>query len=106
LASVCQGLAGAAFALKLRDWRATNRDWHHLVDLCASTETLLIESDGIHDPRQLNDHLVLGLKAPMAEFELALLRELAREAFEQKLQCGLALWELPVGFCLYRGGPG
>src|SRR5262249_11015661 len=66
--------------------------------LCALTETLLIDSDGVYDPRQLNDRLVLGLKGSMAEFELGLLRQRAREAFEQKVGRGFALWEVPVGF--------
>jgi len=35
--------------------------------LCALTETLLIDDDGIYDPRQLNDRLVLGMKGSMAE---------------------------------------
>src|SRR4029079_11184645 len=98
LASVCQGLAGAVFALEASRLARNNRDWHHLVDLCALTETLLIDSDGIYDPRQLNDRLVLGLKGTMSEFELGLLRQRAREAFEQKVRRGFALWELPVGF--------
>jgi DNA invertase Pin-like site-specific DNA recombinase len=75
-----------------------NRDGHHLVDLCALTETLLIDSDGIYDPRQLNDRLILGLKGTMSEFELGLLRQRAREAFEQKARHGFAMWEVPVGF--------
>jgi DNA invertase Pin-like site-specific DNA recombinase len=98
LASVCQGLAGAVFALEASRLARNNRDWHHLVDLCALTETLLIDSDGIYDPRQLNDRLVLGLKGTMSEFELGLLRQRAREAFEQKVRRGIALWEVPVGF--------
>ena len=98
LASVCQGLAGAVFALEASRLARNNRDWHHLVDLCALTETLLIDCDGIYDPRQLNDRLVLGLKGTMSEFELGLLRQRAREAFEQKVRCGFALWEVPVGF--------
>ena len=64
LASVCQGLAGAVFALEASRLARNNRDWHHLVDLCALTETLLIDCDGIYDPRQLNDRLVLGLNTP------------------------------------------
>jgi len=68
------------------------------VDLCALTETLLIDSDGIYDPRQLNDRLILGLKGTMSEFELGLLRQRAREAFEQKVRRGVALWEVAVGF--------
>jgi hypothetical protein len=59
---------------------------------------LLIDCDGIYDPRQLNDRLVLGLKGTMSEFELGLLRQRAREAFEQKVRRGFALWEVPVGF--------
>jgi DNA invertase Pin-like site-specific DNA recombinase len=98
LTSVCQGLAGAVFALEASRLARNNRDWHHLVDLCALTETLLVDSDGIYDPRQLNDRLVLGLKGTMSEFELNLMRQRAREAFEQKVKRGFALWELPVGF--------
>jgi DNA invertase Pin-like site-specific DNA recombinase len=98
LVSVCQGLAGAVFALEASRLARNNRDWYHLVDLCALAETLLIDSDGIYDPRSLNDRLLLGLKGSMAEFELGLLRQRAREAFEQKAKRGFALWELPVGF--------
>jgi DNA invertase Pin-like site-specific DNA recombinase len=98
LASVCQGLAGAVLALEASRLARNNRDWHHLVDLCALTETLLIDSDGIYDPRQLNDRLILGLKGTMSEFELGLLRQRAREAFEQKVRRGFALWEVSVGF--------
>lgn len=98
LASVCQGLAGAVLALEASRLARNNRDWHHLVDLCALTETLLIDSDGIYDPRLLNDRLVLGLKGTMSEFELGLLRQRARESFEQKARRGFAMWELPVGF--------
>jgi DNA invertase Pin-like site-specific DNA recombinase len=98
LASVCQGLAGAVLALEASRLARNNRDWHHLVDLCALTETLLIDCDGIYDPRLLNDRLVLGLKGTMSEFELGLLRQRARESFEQKARRGFAMWELPVGF--------
>src|ERR1700736_4790069 len=104
LASVCQGLAGAVFALEASRLARNNRDWHHLVDLCALAETLLIDTDGIYDPRQLNDRLLLGLKGSMAEFELGLLRQRAREAFEQKVKRGFALWELPVGFVRSEDG--
>jgi DNA invertase Pin-like site-specific DNA recombinase len=98
LASVCQGLAGAVFALEASRLARNNRDWHHLVDLCALAETLLIDTDGIYDPRSLNDRLLLGLKGSMGEFELGLLRQRARAAFEQKVSRGFTMWEVPVGF--------
>ena len=62
LAAVCQGLAGAVFALEASRLARNSRDWHHLVDLCALTETLLVDRDGIYEPRLLNDRLLLGLK--------------------------------------------
>jgi DNA invertase Pin-like site-specific DNA recombinase len=86
------------FALEASRLARNNRDWHHLVDLCALAETLLVDSDGIYDPRLLNDRLLLGLKGSIAEFELGLFRQRAREAFEQKVKRGFALWEAPVGF--------
>lgn len=98
LAAVCQGEVGAVFALEASRLARNNRDWHHLIDLCAMTDTLLVDDDGLYDPRLINDRLLLGLKGTMSEFELSLFRQRAREAFEQKIRRGHALWELPVGF--------
>ena len=78
---VFQGQVGAVFALEASRLARNNRDWHHLVDLCAVAETLVIDHDGVYDPRLLNDRLLLGLKGTMSEFELGLLRQRAKEAF-------------------------
>lgn len=98
LASVCQGIAGAVLALEASRLARNNRDWHHLIDLCAITDTVLIDDDGVYDPRQLNDRLLLGLKGSLAEFELGLMRQRARESLEQKIRRGHAVWRPPVGF--------
>src|ERR1700752_4052869 len=98
LASVCQGLAGAVFALEASRLARNNRDWHHLVDLCALSDTVLIDDDGIYDPKLLNDRLLLGLKGTMSEYELGLMRQRARQAYLQKVQRGCALWQVAVGF--------
>lgn len=97
LSAVCSGEAGAVFALEASRLARNNRDWHHLIDLCALTQTLIVDADGPYDPRQLNDRLLLGLKGTMSEFELSLFRQRAREAFEMKIASGRALWEMPVG---------
>ena len=55
LAAVCQGHVGAVGALAAARLARNNRDGHHVIDLCALTETLRIDDDGIYDPRQLND---------------------------------------------------
>jgi DNA invertase Pin-like site-specific DNA recombinase len=98
LAAVCQGEVGAVFALEASRLARNNRDWHHMIDLCAMTDTLIVDDDGVYDPRMINDRLLLGLKGTMSEFELSLFRQRAREALEQKIRRGHALWELPVGF--------
>jgi len=104
LAAVCQGLAGAVLALEASRLARNNRDWHHLVDLCALTGTLLMDDDGIYDPKVLNDRLLLGLKGTMSEFELGLMRQRARAAYLQKVKRGEALWEVPVGFVRSKDG--
>jgi DNA invertase Pin-like site-specific DNA recombinase len=98
LSEVCQGTVGAIFALEASRLARNNRDWHHLIDLCAMTNTLVIDEDGVYDPRLLNDRLLLGLKGSMAEFELGLMRQRAREALLQMIRRGLVLWQVPVGY--------
>lgn len=98
LTAVCQKVAGAVVALEASRLARNNREWYHLIDLCAMTETLLIDEDGVYDPRLINDRLLLGLKGTMSEFELSLLHQRARAAFEQKVKRGCVLWQVPVGF--------
>ena len=98
LAAVCQGQVGAVLALEASRLARNQRDWQHLVDLCALTATLLIDEDGVYDPRLVNDRLLLGLKGSLAEFELSLLRQRAQAARKQKVEKGFVLWEVPVGY--------
>jgi len=98
LTAVCEGTVGAVFALEASRLARNNRDWHHLIDLCSMTDTVLVDDDGVYDPRLVNDRLLLGLKGTMSEFELSLFRQRAREAFVQKVKRGCVLWEVPVGF--------
>src|SRR3989475_4080850 len=99
LAAVCEGRVGAVFALEASRLARNNRDWHHLIDLCALTETLLIDDDGIYDPRQLNDRFVLGMRGSMAEYELGLMRQRARQAFEAKSNEAMPCGKSPLGSC-------
>lgn len=98
LTSVCSGDVGAVLALEASRLARNNRDWHHLIDLCAMAETLVIDHDGVYDSRLLNDRLLLGLKGSMAEFEIGLLRQRAFEAHRQKVRRGKVLTLVPVGF--------
>jgi DNA invertase Pin-like site-specific DNA recombinase len=95
---VFQGQVGAVFALEASRLARNNRDWHHLVDFCAVAETLVIDHDGVYDPRLLNDRLLLGLKGTMSEFELGLLRQRAKEAFLAKVKRGVVMTRVPAGY--------
>jgi DNA invertase Pin-like site-specific DNA recombinase len=74
LTTICQNEAGAVLALEASHLARNNRDWHHLIDLCAMTGTLLIDDQGMYDPGDINDRLLLGLQGTMSEFELSLFR--------------------------------
>ena len=50
------------------------KDWHHLLESCAIFDTLLADQDGVYDPSNANDRLLLGLKGAMSEAELHVLR--------------------------------
>jgi DNA invertase Pin-like site-specific DNA recombinase len=98
VAALCEGTIGAVLAAEASRLARNNRDWHHLIDLCALTDALVIDHDGVYDPRLINDRLLLGLKGTMSEFELGLLRQRAQEALLEKIRRGEVLTEVPVGF--------
>ncbi len=64
VAEVSMGQAGAVFALEVSRLARSNLDWHRLLELCALTETLVIDEDGCYDPADFNDGLLLGLNRP------------------------------------------
>jgi DNA invertase Pin-like site-specific DNA recombinase len=80
------------------------RDWHHVVDLCAVVGALLIDHDGVYDPRLINGRLLLGLKGTMSEYELNLLRQRGLEARDAKAKRGELRFALPPGYCWTEGG--
>jgi hypothetical protein len=55
---------GAVFALEVSRLARSNLDWHRLLELCALTDTLVIDEDGCYNPGDFNDGLLLGLKRP------------------------------------------
>lgn len=78
VAAVCSGSVGAVFCLEASRLARNGRDWHHLIDLCALVGTLVVDGDGVYEPRLVNDRLLLGLKGTMSEYELSLLRQRGR----------------------------
>jgi DNA invertase Pin-like site-specific DNA recombinase len=99
---VCAAQAGAVFCLEASRLARNGRDWHHLLDLCALVGVLLLDPDGVYDPRLMNDRLLLGLKGTMSEYELSLMRQRSLEARDAKAGRGELRVGLPPGY-VWRG---
>ena len=99
VAAVCLREVGAVFSLEASRLARNNRDWYQLLDFCAMVATLIVDFDGVYDPRLLNDRLLLGLKGTMSEFELGLFRQRAQEALRQMARRGELILGLPIGYC-------
>jgi excisionase family DNA binding protein len=104
VAEVSLGHAGAVVGLDVSRLARNNRDWYQLLDLCGLTNTLIIDGEGVYDPRQLNDRLLLGLKGTMSEAELGWIRQRAHEALLAKARRGALILGLPVGYVATRDG--
>jgi len=98
---VCEGRVGAVFCVEASRLARNGRDWHHLIELCGLVGAVVIDPEGIYDPRVINDRLVLGLRGTMSEFELSIMRDRMFKASRQKAQRGELRFLLPIG--LYWG---
>ena len=74
VAEVCLGHVGAVLSLEASRLARSCSDWYRLIEICSLTHTLVIDEDGVYDPTQYNDRLLLGLKGTMSEAELHWLR--------------------------------
>jgi len=104
VAMVCSGDVGAVYCIEASRLARNGRDWHHLIDLCALAGALVIDPDGVYDPRLVNDRLLLGLKGTMSEYELSLLRQRGIAARDSKARRGEFRFMLPPGFCWNEAG--
>jgi len=98
LAAICEGRVGAVLSLEASRLARNGRDWHTLLEFCGLIGTLIIDEDGIYDPRLSNDRLLLGMKGTMSEMELSTLRQRAVEATRQKARRGELVANVPIGF--------
>ncbi len=65
-ADVGLGKVGLILGIEVSRLARNNADWYHLLDLCALTDTLIGDGDGVYHPGDYNDRLVLGLKGTMS----------------------------------------
>ena len=98
LAAICEGRVGAVMSIEASRLARNGRDWHTLLEFCGLVDTLIVDEDGIYDPRQPNDRLLLGMKGTMSEMELSMFRQRSTEAIKQKAQRGELFRTVAVGY--------
>jgi excisionase family DNA binding protein len=103
LADVCQGQVGGVFAVEASRLARNGHDWHRLLEFCQIVDTLIVDHDGIYDPKHPNDRLVLGLKGTMSEVELSMFRQRSQEAIRQKARRGEYYTRIAEGYVLGEG---
>jgi DNA invertase Pin-like site-specific DNA recombinase len=102
VAEVGMGHAGIVLGLEVSRLARNNTDWHRLLEICALAGTLICDEDGLYDPANFNDRLLLGLKGTMSEAELHFLKARLRGGQLSKARRGELVMPLPVG--LVRDG--
>ncbi len=94
---VSMGNAGLVLGLEVSRLSRSSSDWHRLLELCAMTDTLILDEDGLYDPCNFNDRLILGLKAQMSEAELHFLRARLQGGIISRARRGELKLPLPIG---------
>lgn len=95
---VALGHAGIVLGLEVSRLARNNADWHRLLELAAFAQTLILDEDGVYDPAQFNDRLLLGLKGAMSEAELHVLKARLQGGLRNKARRGDLQIRLPIGF--------
>src|SRR5487761_1076802 len=95
---VSLGRVGIVLGLEVSRLARNNTDWHRLLELCALSDTLILDEDGLYDPASFNDRLLLGLKGTMSEAELHVLKARLRGGILNKVRRGEYRCPLPTGF--------
>src|SRR5271156_7226064 len=98
LAAICEGRVGAVVSIEASRLARNGRDWHTLLEFCGLVGTLIVDEDGVYDPRHPNDRLLLGMKGTMSEMELSLFRQRSLEALKQKARRGELFLTVAIGY--------
>ena len=104
VAEVSLGRAGIVLGLECSRLARNSADWHQLLELCGMTGTLICDEDGLYDPGNFNDRLLLGLKGTMAESELHFIKARLRGGQLSKARRGELIMPLPAGLVYDAAG--
>ena len=95
---------GVILGVEMSRFARSCRDWHQLLETCGVFGTLIADLDGVYDPSDYNDRLLLGLKGTMSEAELHLLKRRLHEGKLVKARRGELGKLVPMGYCRRPSG--
>jgi DNA invertase Pin-like site-specific DNA recombinase len=98
LAEVSVDHVGLMLGLERSRLARSNKDWHHVLERCALVRTLLADADGLYDPTDDNDRLLLGLRGMRSEAALYILKSRMFEGMRHKAKRGELLNHPPMGY--------
>jgi len=98
VAEVGLGHVGLVLGIEMSRLARSCRDWHQLLEICALFDTLIADTDGVYDPANFNDRLLLGLKGTMSEAELHILQARMLAGRNAKARRGELGKPLPMGY--------
>jgi DNA invertase Pin-like site-specific DNA recombinase len=98
------GHVGVVIGIEMSRLARSGRDWHQLLELCALSRTLLADPDGVYDPADHNDRLLLGLKGTISEAELYLIKSRMWGGRLAKARRGELGIDPPAGYVRRSGG--
>lgn len=104
VAEVGLGHVGLVMGLEVSRLARSSLDWHHLLEICTMTQTLILDEDGLYDPATFNDRLLLGLKGTMSEAELHVLKARLQGGILHQAQRGALKVPLPIGLVYAEDG--
>jgi DNA invertase Pin-like site-specific DNA recombinase len=95
---ITMGHVGLVLGIEMSRLARSGADWYQLLELCALAGALLADADGVYDPVDYNDRLLLGLKGTMSEAELHLLKQRMLAGKQAKARRGELAIALPTGY--------
>lgn len=98
LSEVALNHVGLILGVEMSRLARSCKDWYQLLELCAMFNTLICDLDGIYDPSNYNDRLLLGLKGTMSEAELHVIRQRMWQGALHKAKRGELLSKGPMGY--------
>src|SRR5512145_1818501 len=104
VSEVTLGHVGIVLGIEMSRLARSCRDWYQLLEVCGLFDTLIGDPDGIYDPGDYNDRLLLGLKGTMSEAELYLIKQRMLAGKRAKADRGELGMALPRGYVRQPSG--